>query len=154
MSASHLSMQYGLRGPCLTFSTACSSSAVAVGEAFRQIKDGYADVMLAGGTESLLGLAIIMSWQSIGTLAREVEDPSTSCRPFSLDRTGFVLGKGSAIVVLEEMERAKARGAHIYGELAGYGSTADATHITRPFIEGQARAISLALSDEISGPQT
>ncbi|MGQ9812397.1 MAG: beta-ketoacyl synthase N-terminal-like domain-containing protein [Dissulfurimicrobium sp.] len=78
VSASHLSMQYGLRGPCLTFSTACSSSAVAVGEAFRQIKDGYADVMLAGGTESLLGLAIIMSWQSIGTLAREAEDPSTS----------------------------------------------------------------------------
>jgi 3-oxoacyl-[acyl-carrier-protein] synthase II len=150
--ASHLSMQYGLRGPCLTFSTACSSSAVAIGEAFRQIKDGYADVMLAGGTESLLWQVIIMSWQSIGTMAREAEDPSTSCRPFSLDRTGFVLGEGSAIVVLEEMERAKARGAHIYGELAGYGSTADAAHITRPSLEGQARAISLALAEARLGP--
>ncbi|UKL13118.1 beta-ketoacyl-ACP synthase II [Dissulfurimicrobium hydrothermale] len=150
--ASHLSIQYGFRGPCLTFSTACSSSAVAIGEAFRQIKDGYADVMLAGGAESLLGLVIIMSWQSIGTLAREADDPSTSCRPFSLDRTGFVLGEGAAIFVLEKMDRAKARGARIYGELVGYGSTADATHIARPSLEGQARAISLALAEARLGP--
>jgi 3-oxoacyl-[acyl-carrier-protein] synthase II len=146
-AASHLSMEYGLGGPCLTFSTACSSSAVAIGEAFRQIKDGYADVMLAGGTESLLTFGIMMSWESIGTLALEAEDPSTSCRPFSKDRTGFVLGEGAAILVLEEMDRAVKRGARVYGELVGYGSTADATHITKPSVEGQSRAISLALEE-------
>ncbi len=145
--ASHVSMQHGLGGPCLTFSTACSSSAVSIGEAFRQIKDGYADVMLAGGTESLLTFGVMMSWESIGTLALEAEDPSTSCRPFSKDRTGFVLGEGAAILVLEEMDRAVKRGARIYGELVGYGSTADATHITKPSVEGQSRAISLALEE-------
>ncbi|MDA8163305.1 MAG: beta-ketoacyl-ACP synthase II [Desulfobacteraceae bacterium] len=145
--ASHLSMQYGFKGPCLTFSTACSSSAVSIGEAFRQIKDGYADVILAGGTESLLTFVIIMSWESIGTLACEAEDPSASCLPFSKNRTGFVLGEGAAMLVLEAMDRAVARGARIYGELAGYGSAADATHITKPSVEGQARAISLALEE-------
>ena len=88
-AASAISVEHGLKGPCLTFSTACSSSAVAIGEAFRLIKHGHADIMLAGGTESLLTCGIMMSWESIGTLAREAEDPSTSCRPFSKDRTGF-----------------------------------------------------------------
>jgi len=146
-AASHISIEYGLKGPCLTFSTACSSSAVAIGEAFRQIKHGYTDIMLAGGTESLLTLAIFMSWESIGTLAIEAEDPSTSCKPFSKDRTGFVLGEGAAVVVLESLDRAKKRGAHIYGELVGYGSTADAAHITKPSVEGQVLAIQAALEE-------
>jgi 3-oxoacyl-[acyl-carrier-protein] synthase II len=151
-AASYISMTHGLKGPCLTFSTACSSSAVAIGEAFRQIKHGYADVMLAGGTESLLTQGVMMSWESIGTLALEADDPSTSCRPFSKDRTGFVLGEGAAILVLESMDRAKTRGARIYGELIGYGSTADADHITKPSMEGQAYAIEAALEEARISP--
>ncbi len=146
-AASHISIEYGLKGPCLTFSTACSSSAVAIGEAFHQIKHGYADIMLAGGAESLLTFGIFMSWESIGTLALEADDPSTSCRPFSKDRTGFVLGEGAAVLVLESLERAMKRGAHIYGEVAGYGSTADASHITKPTVEGQALAMEAALAE-------
>jgi len=151
-AASCISIEHGLKGPCLTFSTACSSSAVAIGEAFRLIKHGYADVMLAGGTESLLTCGIMMSWESIGTLALEAEDPSTSCRPFSKDRTGFVLGEGAAVLVLESMDRATKRGARIYGEMAGYGSTADAGHITKPSVEGQSLAIEAALEEAGMGP--
>jgi beta-ketoacyl-acyl-carrier-protein synthase II len=151
-AASHISMEYGLEGPCLTFSTACASSAVSIGEAFCKIKDGYADLMLAGGTESLLTLGVFKSWESIGTLAAEAEDPSTSCRPFSKDRSGFVLGEGAAIMVLESLDRAVKRGARIYGEIIGYGSTADSSHITKPSLEGQARAMSLALEDARIGP--
>jgi 3-oxoacyl-[acyl-carrier-protein] synthase II len=151
-AASFISIDRGLRGPCLTFSTACSSSAVAIGEAFRLIKHGYADVMLAGGTESLLTYGHLMSWESIGTLALEAADPSTSCRPFSKDRTGFVLGEGAAVLVLESLDRAKMRGAGIYGEVKGYGSTADAEHITKPSVEGQALAIEAALKESGMGP--
>ncbi len=151
-AASCVSIEHGLKGPCLTFSTACSSSAVAIGEAFRSIKHGYADVMLAGGTESLLTSGVLMSWESIGTLALEAEDPSTSCRPFSKDRTGFVLGEGAAVLVLESLDRATRRGARIYGELAGYGSTADAEHITKPSVEGQAFAIEAALKEAGMSP--
>jgi 3-oxoacyl-[acyl-carrier-protein] synthase II len=151
-AASCVSIEHGLKGPCLTFSTACSSSAVAIGEAFRLIKHGYADVMLAGGTESLLTCGIMMSWESIGTLAIEAKDPSTSCRPFSKDRTGFVLGEGAAVLVLESLDRATKRGVRIYGELVGYGSTADAGHITKPSVEGQSLAIEAALEDAGMGP--
>jgi 3-oxoacyl-[acyl-carrier-protein] synthase II len=151
-AASCISIEYGLKGPCLTFSTACSSSAVAIGEAFRLIKHGYADVMLAGGMESPLTCGNLMSWESLGTLALEAEDPSTSCRPFSKDRTGFVLGEGAAVLVLESLERAANRGARIYGEAVGYGSTADAGHITKPSMEGQSRAIEAALEEARMGP--
>ena len=146
-AASHISIERGLKGPCLTYSTACSSSAVAIGEAFRRIKHGYADIMLAGGTEALLTFGLFMSWESIGTLALEADDPSTSCRPFSKDRTGFVLGEGAAVLVLESLERAMKRGARIYGEVAGYGSTADASHIAKPSLEGQALAMESALEE-------
>ncbi len=152
-AASYISMTHGLKGPCLTFSTACSSSAVAIGEAYRQIKHGYSDVMLAGGTESLLTFGVMMSWESIGTLAQEAEDPATSCRPFSRDRTGFVLGEGAAILVLEALDRAQQRGAMIYGELVGYGSTADADHITKPSVDGQVRAMEAALEEAHLGPE-
>lgn len=147
-SAAHISIQYKLSGPCLTFSTACSSSSVAIGEAYRQIKTGYTDIVLVGGAESFLTYGSFKCWESLGVLAVEdVDDPSTSCRPFSKDRTGFVLGEGSAVLVLEEMEIAKKRGAKIYGELIGYGSTADASHITAPSVMGQAQAIRLSLEE-------
>ena len=147
-SASYVSMAYGLSGPCLTLSTACASSANAIGEAFRQIRDGYVDVMLAGGTEAFLTYGTFRSWESLRVLAVEdPEDPSKSCKPFSKNRTGIVLGEGAAMVVLEEMERAVKRGAPIYAELLGYGSTSDAGHITRPALEGQARAMTEALQE-------
>ena len=147
-SASHISIEYGLSGPCLTLSTACASSANAIGEAFRQVRDGYVDVMLAGGAEAFLTYGGFRSWEALRVLAVEdPEDPSKSCKPFSKNRTGLVLGEGAAMVVLEEMERAVQRGAPIYAELIGYGSTSDAGHITRPSLEGQARAIGEALKD-------
>ena len=147
-TASHISIEYGLTGPCLTLSTACASSGNSIGESFRQIRDGYVDLMLAGGSEAFLAYGTYRSWEALRILAVEdKDDPSKSCKPFSKNRTGLVLGEGAAIVVLEEMERAARRGAAIYAELLGYGSTADATHITRPSLEGQARAISEALQD-------
>jgi 3-oxoacyl-[acyl-carrier-protein] synthase II len=145
-SASHISIEYGLSGPCLTLSTACSSSANAIGEAFRQIRDGYVDVMLAGGAEAFLTYGGFRSWEALRVLAVEdPEDPSKSCKPFSKNRTGVVLGEGAAMVVLEEMERAIRRRAPLYAELIGYGSTSDAGHITRPSLDGQARAMAEAL---------
>ena len=151
--AAHISMLFGLQGPCLTFTTACSASTVAIGEAFRQIKHGYSDLILAGGTESLLSYASFKSWESLGVIAKEnMQDVSASCRPFSKDRNGFVLGEGAAVIVLEELEHAKRRGARIYGELIGYGSTADAHHITSPSVEGQTRAMELALKEAAIDP--
>lgn len=147
-SASHISIEYGLKGPCLTYSTACSSSAVALGEAFRKIQHGYADVMLAGGAESFLTYGSFKCWESLGVMAHEDKDDlSSSCKPFSKDRTGFVLGEGAAVLVLEEMEKAKKRGAPILAEFAGYGTTADAFHITGPTIDGQAEAMRLAMQE-------
>jgi 3-oxoacyl-[acyl-carrier-protein] synthase II len=147
-SAAHISIEYGLSGPCLTLSTACASSANAIGEAFRQVRDGYVDVMLAGGAEAFLTYGGFRSWESLRVLAAEdPEDPSKSCKPFSKNRTGLVPGEGAAMVVLEEMERAIRRGAPIYAELIGYGSTSDAGHITRPSLEGQARAMAEALKE-------
>jgi len=154
-SASYISIEYGLTGPCLTISTACASSANAIGEAFRQIRDGYADVMLAGGAESFLTYGVFRSWEALRVLAAEdPEDPSKSCKPFSKNRSGLVLGEGAAVVVLEEMERAVRRGAPLYAEIIGYGSTSDAFHITKPSLEGQSRAISEALGDARISPNT
>ncbi|MBF0329360.1 MAG: beta-ketoacyl-[acyl-carrier-protein] synthase family protein [Nitrospirae bacterium] len=147
-SASHISTKFGFAGPCVTYSNACSSSALAIGEAYRQIQYGFTDVMLAGGAESVITYGSCKAWESLGVLAKEdTENPAASCRPFSKDRTGMTLGEGSGVVVLEEMERAKKRGATIYAELAGYGSTADAHHITSPSPDGQARAINQALRE-------
>jgi 3-oxoacyl-[acyl-carrier-protein] synthase II len=147
-AASHISIKYGLQGPNVTYATACSSSAIAIGEAYRQIKDGYADVMLAGGAEAMLTLGIIKAWEALRTLASEDEqDASASCKPFSKDRTGLVMGEGAAVLVLEDAERAVKRGAKIYAELVGYHSSSDASHLTKPDANGQTRTILKALSD-------
>ncbi|MEQ1555241.1 MAG: beta-ketoacyl-[acyl-carrier-protein] synthase family protein [Gallionella sp.] len=147
-AASHISIKYGLQGPNVTYATACSSSAIAIGEAYRQIKDGYADVMLAGGAEAMLTLGAIKAWEALRTLATEDEqDASASCKPFSKDRTGLVMGEGAAVLVLEDAERALKRGAKIYAELVGYHSSSDAAHITKPDSSGQTRTILKALSD-------
>lgn len=147
-AGSQVALDFGLLGPDLTFCTACSSSAVAIGEATRQIRHGYTDVMLAGGAEALLTFGTIKAWEALRTLATEdAETPGASCKPFSANRTGLVLGEGAAMVVLEERERALARGAHIYAEVIGYGSSNDSAHITQPSVEGQSRAIRRALAE-------
>jgi 3-oxoacyl-[acyl-carrier-protein] synthase II len=145
--AAWIGIDHGLYGPMLTYSTACSSSAVALGEAARRIQHGDVDVMLAGGTEAPLVVGVLRAWDAMRTLATEdAHDPSTSCRPFAATRTGLVLGEGAAFVVLEDWDHALARGAIIHAELAGYGLTSDVAHITRPTIEGQAKAMQSALS--------
>jgi 3-oxoacyl-[acyl-carrier-protein] synthase II len=152
-AASQISLDFGLRGPSLTYSSACSSSAVAIGEAYRAIRFGIADCAIAGGAESLLTLGVVGSWQALQILALEdPENPAVSCRPFSLDRTGFVLGEGAAAVVLESAEHAGQRGARIYGEIAGYGNTSDATHVTKPDVRGQSRAMVEALAEAQLAP--
>ena len=147
-ATAHISMDFGFRGPTLTFSTACSSSAIAIGEACRAIRHGYIDLAICGGAESLLTLGTIRAWEALRTLATEdPEDAATSCRPFSLDRTGLVLGEGAGMIVLESADRAQARGARIYAELAGYGVTSDASHLTKPSEIGQAEAMRMAIAD-------
>jgi len=144
--ASWVGIEYGLRGPNLTFSTACSSSAVAIGEAARRIAYGEVDLMLAGGAEAPLCYGVLRAWEAMRTTASvDTRDPGASCRPFSARRTGLVLGEGSAFLVLEEWQRAEARGAPIHAEFRGYGLTTDATHITRPSVAGQAAAMRAAL---------
>lgn len=147
-TAAHLSMEFGLKGPSSTVSNACASSATAIGDAFRQIRHGYADAMLVGGSDALLTKGTIKAWQAMHTLAKPHADgPQTSCRPFSKDRSGLVLSEGAAMLVLEDWDAAKRRGANILAELAGYASTTDAHHLTQPEAHGQACAMSLALKD-------
>jgi 3-oxoacyl-[acyl-carrier-protein] synthase II len=147
-AASWIALEYRLAGPSLTFSTACSSSAVALGEAARRIESGEVDVMIAGGAEAPLTLGCIKAWEALKTLATEDgADPSASCKPFSRDRSGLVLGEGAAMVLLESREHARRRGARVVAELAGYGLCTDAAHITRPSVEGQASAMEKALAD-------
>ena len=154
-AAAHVSIDHGLRGPSLTYSTACSSSAVAVGEACRAIRHGYVDLAIACGAEALLTLGVIRAWEALRTLAAEdPQDPAASCRPFSRDRSGLVLGEGAGAVVLETVEHARARGAKIYAELAGYGVASDADHLTRPSQQGQAAAMRRALDDAGLDPES
>ena len=147
-SAGHIAIQHGLGGPDLTYSCACSSSAVSIGEAYRQIRHGYADVMIAGGAEAPLTFTFFKAWDAMHVLApADPSDPSASCRPFAKNRSGLVLGEGAAMIILEERQSAQRRGATIHAELAGYGSCNDYEHITKPSVDGQANAMKLALAD-------
>jgi len=152
-AAGHISIDYAVRGPTITYSTACSSSALAIGEACRAIRHGYIDAAIAGGTESLLSLGTIRAWEALRTLAAtDADDPAASCRPFSKDRTGLVLAEGAGIVVLESLEHAARRGAAVHAELLGFGAASDAQHMTRPALEGQVDAMRLALADSGIAP--
>ncbi len=151
--AAHLGLAYKLAGPTLTYTTTCSSSAVSIGEAMRHIRHGYADVMIAGGSEALFAYVSIKAWQALQVLAPELPShTAASCRPFSRDRNGTVLGDGAAMVILEDAESANARGARIYGELCGYGVCNDASHITQPAVAAQSLAMRLALADAELSP--
>ena len=144
--AAWIGIEHDLRGPNLTYSTACSSSAVAIGEAWRRVACGDLEVAIAGGSEAPLSFGSLKAWEALHTLAAiDAIDPSASCKPFSKNRSGMVLGEGAAMLVLEPWERAAARGASIHGEILGYGLSTDVSHITRPSVEGQAAAMHAAL---------
>jgi 3-oxoacyl-[acyl-carrier-protein] synthase II len=152
--ASWIGIDFGFCGPSLTYSTACSSSAVAIGEAALRIRAGDADIMIAGGAEAPLAYGVLKAWEAMRILATADEiDPSASCRPFSRTRTGLVLAEGAAFVVLEEYSHAVSRGAHVHAELSGYGLKTDPEHITRPTVAGQARAMLAALQSAALSPE-
>lgn len=153
-AAAWVGIEHGLRGPNMTYSTACSSSAVAIGEAWLRVAGGQLEVALAGGAEAPLSNGSLKAWEALHTLASiDADDPSASCRPFSKDRTGMVLGEGAAMLVIEPWERALARGATIHGEILGYGQSNDASHITRPSVQGQVAAMRAALHSAAIEPQ-
>ena len=148
-ASAQISMQFGLKGPSLTHVSACASSSHAIGECGEIIRRGQADVMVTGGSEAAVIPLAIGAFSTMHAMSRRNDDPQRASRPFDKDRDGFVLGEGSAVVILEEREHAVARGARIYGELVGYGATADAYHITSPSPEGEgnARAMRMALAE-------
>jgi 3-oxoacyl-[acyl-carrier-protein] synthase II len=149
MAAGWVSMELGTRGPLGAPCTACAASAMAVGEGFDAIKLGRADVMLCGGSEAGITELAVAGFAAMRALSRRNDDPAGASRPFDADRDGFVMGEGAAVLVLEELEHARARGAKIYAELAGYGVSSDSFHMTEPdpLGAGQARAIGAALAD-------
>jgi len=152
--AAHISMRYKLQGPSLTYSIACASSAVAIGEAFRAVRDGYVDAVLAGGAESMMNDGTLAAWEMLGVLAREhPEGAAVSSRPFAADRSGFVLGEGAAALVLECEASMRARGATPVAELIGFSCTSDAHNLTQPATGGQARAMQKALADAQLSPE-
>ena len=145
-ATSQIGMDSGARGPSFTISTACASATHALGEAWRMIRAGLCDVVVSGGSDAPLTFGVIKAWEAMrGVLAVAGDDPSRACRPFSRDRSGLVLAEGAAMFVLEAEEHARRRGARIHAELAGYGATADAGHITQPSVEGAAGAMAAAL---------
>jgi len=147
-AGSNVALKWGLRGPFANFSPACSSSAMAIGEAMHAIGSGRADAMVAGGSEALLTPGILAAWQALRTLApADASDASASCRPFDKRRSGLVLGEGGAALVLEEESHARARGARIHAFITGYGNTCDATHMSKPDRDGQMRAMRQALDE-------
>ena len=151
--AAHISMRYGMRGPSLTYSVACASSAIAIGEAFRAIRDGYLECALAGGAEAMLNDGCIAAWEGLGVLAKEHRDgPGASSRPFARDRTGFVLGEGAAMLVLEPEAAMRARGAQPLAEVVGFGAGSDAHNLTQPVMNGQMLAMRAALADASLSP--
>ncbi|HYL99523.1 MAG TPA: beta-ketoacyl-ACP synthase II [Blastocatellia bacterium] len=146
-SSSNVAIRFKTRGPNLTVTTACSSGANAIGQAAQLIRYGHADRAIAGGADAPVTPVVMDAWKEMRVLSTKNEKPERACKPFSANRDGFVLAEGAGVVILEPLEEALARGAHIYAEVLGYGSTADGSHITFPDPEGEAYAISRALKD-------
>ncbi|GAB3267395.1 beta-ketoacyl-[acyl-carrier-protein] synthase family protein [Chitinimonas naiadis] len=146
--AAHIAMRYSIHGKVMSYAMACASSAAAIGEACRAIQYGDTEIAIAGGAEALLVPGVIRAWQSMQTLATpDIEQAHTACKPFSSTRSGLVLGEGAAVLILERLDLAQARGATIYAQLSGYGMSCDASHLTRPDPNGQVRALQAALLD-------
>ncbi len=139
--ASRISFEHGVTGPVYTVSTACSSANHAIGQAFAMVRSGAVEIAIAGGSEAPFSPGMLKGWEGM-----RVVSPDT-CRPFSRDRKGLILGEGAGMLVLEPFDRALARGAHIHGEIAGFGMSSDAHHLTQPLAEGAARAMRFALKD-------
>lgn len=151
MISGHLSIMYGFKGPCIAMVTACTTATHCIGESARMIQYGDADVMVAGGAESTITPLAIGGFASAKALSTRNDDPATASRPWDTGRDGFVLGEGAGVVVLEEYEHAKARGAKIYGEIIGYGMSADAYHMTAPCEDGDGAARSMTNAIKDSG---
>lgn len=145
MISGHLSIKFGLKGPNLAIVTACTTGLHSIGQSARMIEYGDADVMLAGGSEAAVSPLGVGGFAASRALSTRNDDPATASRPWDKDRDGFVLGEGAGVMVLEEYEHAKARGARIYAELTGFGMTADAYHMTAPDVDGPKRSMQMAL---------
>lgn len=154
-ASGHVSSLYGIKGPNFAVATACASAANSIGSALRAIQYGDADVMVTGGSEAALTPIGLAGFQNMRALSFRGDAPQQASRPFDVDRDGFVLAEGAGVVVLEELEHARARGARIYGELMGYGASGDAGHITQPDEEGRgaAQAMAMALRDAEINPE-
>ena len=152
MVAGLISIQFKAKGPNVSMVSACTTSAHCVGEAARMIEYGDADVMIAGGAEACVNMSGVGGFCACKALSERNDDPTTASRPFDKDRDGFVLGEGAGVLILEEMEAAKKRGARIYAELAGMGMSADANHITAPDMDGPRRAMLAALRNAGMNP--
>src|SRR5205823_3611493 len=150
----HRSIRWGLQGPCSAVATACASAANAIGDAFKVIQNGHADVMITGGSEAAITHMGLGGFAAMRALSTRNDDPTRASRPFDRDRDGFVLAEGAGILILEAESVARARGARIYAEMLGYGMSADGSHITAPDEEGRgaARAMSLCLDDAQRSP--
>ncbi len=150
----NISIKYGIRGPNYTVATACASATNALGDALKCIQYGDADVMITGGAEAAMTRMGLSAFQNMKALSTRVDSPEQASRPFENDRDGFVFSEGAGIVIFEELEHAKARGAKIYAEVLGYGTSGDAGHITQPDEEGTgaAKAMSTALTDADLAP--
>src|SRR5438876_3654426 len=153
MGAGWVSMELGTRGPLSSECTACAASNMAIGQGLDDIRLGRADVMLCGGTESAINKVGIAGFAAMRALSRRNDDPKRASRPFDAGRDGFVMGEAGAVLVLEELERARARGAKIYAEVVGYGLSSDAKHITDPDPTGPVTALKMALGDAGVGPE-
>ena len=153
MVSGQLSIMFGFKGPNIAHVTACSTGLHAIGEAMWMIRRGHADVMVAGGCDSDIHPVGVAAFDNMHALSRRNDDPTTASRPFDKDRDGFVMGEGAGVVVLEEYEHAKARGAKIYAELVGYGLSSDAYHITTPSTDGPMRCMKMALDSADLKPE-
>jgi len=150
----NIAIELGLHGPNSTNAMSCAAGTIAIGDAFRAVRDGYADMMICGGAEAPLSPVCYGAFSLIRAMSTRNDDPITASRPFDRDRDGFVMGEGASVLVLEERERALARGAHVYAEIIGYGMTNDGHHMTAPRPDGSqaAQAMRLALEDAHIGP--
>ena len=144
---SHICMQFGIEGPAYTVSTACASSAHAIGQAFWMVRSGAAPLAIAGGSEAPFFLGGLKAWECMRVISKD------TCRPFSAERSGMILGEGAAMIVLEPLDSALARGARPLAEIVGFGMSADASHITQPVVTGPSRAMRLALNDAGLAPE-
>lgn len=145
--ANHIAIEFGVGGPNSTISNACISSAEAIGTAYQQISQGRLSTAVCGGTDSFIWESVIAAWCKLRVMSTNNENPEKSCRPFDLNREGMVIADGAGILVLEELQQAKARGATIFAEIIGFGASCDAFHLTAPSSQGQQRAINAALDD-------